>query len=97
MVTPADAVQGNTTGKKRDSSELEQDSSNETSACNHSSEMKKPRIRAGEEIIEGDGDNDHTLPSSNTPSKSQMDDIKARIRKYLEVCQDQRFLKYVQT
>ena len=85
MVTPSDTVQGNTAGKKRDSSELDQDSSNETSSCKDSTEMKKPRIRAGEEMIEGDADNDHAPPSSNTPSKSQMDDIKARIRKYLEV------------
>ena len=84
MVTPSSQSkgqeqEGNTPGKKRDSSEIE-DSNNGT--CN-SSDMKKPRIVAGEEIIEGDEDNRQA--PSHSPAKGQMEEIKARIKRYLEV------------
>ena len=45
--------------------------------------MKKPRIVAGEEIIEGDEDNRQA--PSHSPAKGQMEEIKARIKRYLEV------------
>ena len=84
MVTPSSQSkgqeqEGNTPGKKRDSSEIE-DSNNGTS---NNSDMKKPRIVAGEEIIEGDEDNRQA--PSHSPAKGQMEEIKARIKRYLEV------------
>ena len=82
MVTPSSQSkgqeqEGNTPGKKRDSSEIE-----DNGTCN-SSDMKKPRIVAGEEIIEGDEDNRQA--PSHSPAKGQMEEIKARIKRYLEV------------
>ena len=82
MVTPSSQSkgqeqEGNTPGKKRDSSEIE-----DNGTCN-SSDMKKPRMVAGEEIIEGDEDNRQA--PSHSPAKGQMEEIKARIKRYLEV------------
>ena len=64
-------------GKKRDSAVIEEDQEPGTTA---SSDMKKPRIAAGEEIIEGDRD----YPPSPA-GRSNIEEIKARINKYLEV------------
>ena len=71
------------TGKKRDSREIEQDqepSHSPGTTGTDSSDMKKPRIAAGEENIEGDRD---YLPSP--AGRANTEDIKARINKYLEV------------
>ena len=69
-------------GKKRDLTETDQDSTEEPSF--NPSDMKKPRIAAGEETIEGDRDYPSS-PASAAASKSNIEEIKARINKYLEV------------
>ena len=71
-------------GKKRDSGEIEQDSNTDPSTT----DMKKPRIAAGDalqEIIEGDRDYPPSPSASQSPGKGNIEEIKARINKYLEV------------
>ena len=70
-------------GKKRDCTEIDQDSTTEPSisAC---FEMKKPRIAAGEETIEGDRDYPPS-PASAPAGKGNIEEIKSKINKYLEV------------
>ena len=66
-------------GKKRDSRVIDQDQEPCTTSSD-CSDMKKPRIAAGEETIEGDRD----YPPSPA-GRTNTEDIKARINKYLEV------------
>ena len=70
-------------GKKRDCTEIDQDPTTEPSidAC---SEMKKPRIAAGEETIEGDRDYPPS-PATAPAGKGNIEEIKTRIKIYLEV------------
>ena len=73
-------------GKKRDLTETDQDSSEEPSTNPSCSEMKKPRIAAGEETIEGDRDySSSPSPASASAGKSNIEEIKTRINQYLEV------------
>ena len=72
-------------GKKRDLTETDQDSSEEPSTNPSCSEMKKPRIAAGEETIEGDRDYSSPSPASASAGKSNIEEIKTRINQYLEV------------
>ena len=71
-------------GKKRDSDDIDEDSSKDPST-NPCSDMKKPRIAAGEEIIEGDRDYPPSPTASQSPGKGNIEEIKGRINKYLEV------------
>merc|ERR1719412_2776465 len=76
-------------GKKRNSRVIEPDQEPSSGTIGTDcSDMKKPRIEAGEETIEGDRD----YPPSPA-GKANTEDIKARINKYLE---DNKSLKYVE-
>ena len=71
-------------GKKRDSGEIEQDSNTNpsTTAC---SDMKKPRIAAGEalhEIIEGDRDYPPSPSASQSPGKGNIEETVLRFLPY---------------
>ena len=75
-------------GKKRDLTETDQDSGEGPSISTNPScsEMKKPRIAAGEETIEGDRDySSSPSPASASAGKSNIEEIKTRINQYLEV------------
>ena len=75
-------------GKKRDLTIDEDWTKEPSSDPSPSSEMKKPRIAAGEETIEGDRDYPPSPASASASAgngRSNTEDVKARINKYLEV------------
>ena len=80
MVSPS-LEEGISAGQKRNSSDIDKDNAIGTT---NSSDMKKPRIVAGEEMIEGDFDN----RPSQSPAKGNLEQMKARISRYLEVISD---------